>query len=37
MRRRGTNEVAREDHIDVRASVLDLLGLALLLPLRGDV
>jgi hypothetical protein len=36
MRRGSTSEVTREDHIEVRASVLNVLALALLLPLRGD-
>jgi len=36
MRRRSTSELPREDHIEVRARVLDLPGLALLLPPRGD-
>jgi hypothetical protein len=35
MRRGVTSESLREDHIEVRARVLDLLG-RLLLPLRGD-
>jgi len=35
MRRRSTSELPREDHIEVRASVLSLRGL-LLLPPRGD-
>ena len=35
MRRRSTSELPREDHIEVRASVLDLRGLALFLCQRA--